>query len=110
MLKQFLSSNQIGAKYVHKGDHKVRLNRLEEFTEADKQWVLALMRHRVELIADFASKARSSKVKDAEKFRQMLTEGRFYFGQEAVENGLIDEISTPEEYFARHFKGETFKI
>ena len=28
MLKHFLGANQIDAKYAHKGEHKVRLNRL----------------------------------------------------------------------------------
>jgi ClpP class serine protease len=68
------------------------------------------MHRRVDAIANFASKSRASKVKDSSKFKEILKEGRFYMGQEAVKNGLIDEITTPEEYFARHFKGEPFKI
>ena len=36
MIKHFLEDYDLKFKFVHKGENKVRLNRLEEFTEKDK--------------------------------------------------------------------------
>ena len=84
MLKHFLADYDIKVKYVHKGENKVRLNRLEEFTWKDKDWMLAILQHRVNAIAAFAALRRSDKpnVSDPEKFKLLLAEGRYYLGQE----------------------------
>lgn len=55
MIRDFLDNYQIKASYVTKGENKVRLNRLKDFTEADKQWVLGLLNQRVNSICDFAA-------------------------------------------------------
>lgn len=82
MMKHFLAELEIKARVVHKGENKVRLNPLEEFTDKDKEWFLDILRSRVNAIANFAARQRRGKpnVGDPEKFEGTLAEGRFYFG------------------------------
>ena len=75
MVKHFLNSYSIKAKFVHKGENKVRLNNLEEFTQTDKDWLLNILNLRVSTIADFTQFSRKGKVK-----AETIKEGRFYIG------------------------------
>jgi hypothetical protein len=42
--------------------------------------------------------------------KKIITEGHSCYGYEAEKLGLIDEATTPEEYFEKRFKGSKIEI
>mgnify|MGYP001626851765 CR=1 FL=1 len=48
---------------------------------------------------------RKDKISDPEQTKKYLEEGNFMFGPKALEMGIIDRVTTPDEFFTEHFKG-----
>jgi ClpP class serine protease len=102
-------------KFVHQGENKVRLNRMEPHKQQDIDWALNMMNKMKDRVAKSTLEARANQIGrlDADtqaEARQIITEGHSCYGYEAEKLGLIDEATTPEEYFEHRFKGSKIEI
>ena len=109
-LKDFVNSWHIDAEYVTKGENKVRFNPFKEKREADREWVLNLFNHDVDYIVDRIVQTRKEKLSDLETVQNTLKQGELITGKEAAEMGLVDEATTPHEFFAKLFEGKVYTM
>ena len=111
MIKEFLNDYHIKARALHKGSMKVRFSPFEPMQQRDKDWMLGFYAQLVKSIVDGAIDKRKDKLKkDEESVRKQLTDGEYFFAKDAHELGLIDHVTTPDEYFQTIFKGEKVRI
>ena len=108
--RDFIEDWHMRVKYVHHGQNKVRFNSLEPLKQEDIDWAKALMKERIRIVLDGVLEKRKEKVSDAESTRTYLEEGNYFYAKDALKMGLIDRITTPNEFFREHFGKEKYTI
>ena len=68
------------------------------------------MKERIRIVLDGVLEKRKEKVSDAESTRTYLEQGNYFFAKDALRMGLIDRITTPNEFFREHFGEEKYTI
>ena len=111
-MKDFIQDWHVKAKFVHHGENKVRFNPLNEtIRQEDVDWFMNLQSIRMNFVIDNLLERRKEKVgQNAEELRQYLIDGHHCYGPKALELGLIDKVTTPDQFFQEHFKGEAYTI
>lgn len=109
-MKDFIEDWHLRMRYVHHGQNKVRFNQFEPLKQADIDWMQDIYRQRITYIVDNMMDCRKDKVTDPTGTRKLLEEGNFMFGPKALSLGLIDRVTTPDEFFTEHFGGQGYTI
>ena len=109
-MKDFIEDWHLKAQYVHHGECKVRFNQFQPLKQADVDWMQNVYEQRTSFIVENLMETRKEKISDADGTRKFLQDGNFMFGSKALEMGLIDRVTTPDEFFIEHFAGQKYTI
>ncbi|CDW86262.1 peptidase s49 [Stylonychia lemnae] len=107
-LKEFSEYYQIKMRYIHKGKKKVRLNRFQDFEQEDIDWLMNIMNKRVEAISQLVTTKRASKFKNKDQTINLIKSGELFKPKQALELGLIDELTNPDEYVLKTYGKEVY--
>ena len=94
--KQFLDDNKISLKFITAGENKFRLNPFEELRENDVVWIKNLLTGWKNILIECVYENRKHVIKNKESFSELFN-STIYYGDEALQNGLIDKIGFLDE-------------
>lgn len=89
-VSKFLKKYEIRASVVHSGKNKVMGNPLEPFTQEQVKIMQSVSDECYEQFTKLVAKSRHLEIEEVKS----LADGRVYTARQAVENGLIDEVSS----------------
>lgn len=89
-VSKFLKKYEIRASVVHSGKNKVMGNPLEPFTQEQVKIMQSVSDECYEQFTKLVAKSRNLELEEVKS----LADGRVYTARQALENGLIDEVSS----------------
>ena len=104
-MKDLIEDWHLKVQYVHHGENKVRFNQFQPLKQGDVDWIKDIYNQRIAYIVDNLMETRKDKISDPEQTKKYLEEGNFMTAPKALEMGIIDRVTTPDEFFIEHFKG-----
>lgn len=92
---------QISKRVITAGEHKVRLDPFLPAQDADVEKFQSVLAHLHTMFKDTVLASRKEKI-DSDKY-DVVFSGDFWLGEEALELGLIDTVSTPNRLLKSEF-------
>lgn len=104
-LHKFLKKHDVDYKEYTAGEYKRTITMFGEITDKKQEKFLEQIQETHNLFKNFVSKNREKL--DLEK----VATGEYWYGQQAIELGLIDEIKTSDEYLLENIeKAEIYQV